>query len=201
MCWWSLIFPWWSLIFPWWSLIFPWWSSSFLWCCSIFFAIISTVVFFLNQKVSSQLKRNYFHQLNCTLNHWLQSPSSIIQENISLNTKKYIKKSVCESHFVVFCSSLEQIDFPPILQDSFTSTGAIIRLPQCQWSNPERYGWVGYMKPSGTQCYNHNKTKHNQQNHMHNKTVHIFHGIFCTGLPSIWCGMLSPTNQHFGTNM
>ena len=29
----------------------------------------------------------------------------------------------------------------PILQDYFTGTGAILWLPQCQWSNPERYGW------------------------------------------------------------
>ena len=28
-----------------------------------------------------------------------------------------------------------------ILQGCFTGTGAIIWLPQCQWSNPEGYGW------------------------------------------------------------
>ena len=28
-----------------------------------------------------------------------------------------------------------------ILQDCFTGTGAIMWLPQCQWSNPEKYGW------------------------------------------------------------
>ena len=31
-------------------------------------------------------------------------------------------------------------DFPHILQDYFTGTGAIIWLPQCYWSNPEEYG-------------------------------------------------------------
>ena len=31
-------------------------------------------------------------------------------------------------------------DFTHIFQGSFTGTGAIIRLPQCQWSNPGRYG-------------------------------------------------------------
>ena len=30
--------------------------------------------------------------------------------------------------------------FTHILQDYFTSTGAILRLPRCQWSNPEKYG-------------------------------------------------------------
>ena len=32
------------------------------------------------------------------------------------------------------------INFTHILQGCFTSTGAIKRLPQCQWSKPEEYG-------------------------------------------------------------
>ena len=28
-----------------------------------------------------------------------------------------------------------------IIQGYFTGTGVILRLPQCQWSNPEGYGW------------------------------------------------------------
>ena len=38
----------------------------------------------------------------------------------------------------LFCLVL--IDFTHILQGGFTGIGAIIRLPQCQWSYPEEYG-------------------------------------------------------------
>ena len=32
--------------------------------------------------------------------------------------------------------------FPLIFQGCFTGTGAIVRLPQCRWSNPEGYGYI-----------------------------------------------------------
>ena len=35
-----------------------------------------------------------------------------------------------------------QVSFTHILQGYFTGTGAIIWLPQCQWSNPEEYGYI-----------------------------------------------------------
>ena len=50
--------------------------------------------------------------------------------------------------------------FTHILQGYFTGTGAIIWLPQCQWSNPEGYGLI---QPSP----NHNKTKQSR-NSVHN---------------------------------
>ena len=34
--------------------------------------------------------------------------------------------------------------FTHILQGRFTGTGAIIWLPQCQWNDPEGYGWYPY---------------------------------------------------------
>ena len=46
------------------------------------------------------------------------------------------------SHFVVFCCGLIWTDFTHFLQGYFTGTGAIIGLPQCQWSNPEEYECV-----------------------------------------------------------
>ena len=50
----------------------------------------------------------------------------------------------------------------------FAGTGAIVRLPQCQWSKPDGYGKI-------SQCIT--TTKHSKA-----KTVCIFLGIYCTGL-------------------
>ena len=66
--------------------------------------------------------------------------------------------------------------FIHIHQGCFAGTGAIVRLPQCQWSKPD-----GYRKIS--QCIT--TTKHSKA-----KTVCIFLGIYCTvGHPhraSVW---------------
>ena len=48
----------------------------------------------------------------------------------------------------------------------FAGTGAIVRLPQCQWSKPDGYGKI-------SQCIT--TTKHSKA-----KTVCIFLGIYCT---------------------
>ena len=36
--------------------------------------------------------------------------------------------------------ALSPVDFTHIPQDGFTGTGAILRLRQCQWRNPDEYG-------------------------------------------------------------
>ena len=64
--------------------------------------------------------------------------------------------------------------FIHIHQGCFAGTGAIVRLPQCQWSKPDRYGKI-------SQCIT--TTKHSKA-----KTVCIFLGIYCiyiqlSGLP------------------
>ena len=56
--------------------------------------------------------------------------------------------------------------FIHIHQGCFAGTGAIVRLPQCQWSKPDGYGKI-------SQCIT--TTKHNKA-----KTVCIFLGIYCT---------------------
>ena len=58
--------------------------------------------------------------------------------------------------------------FIHIHQGCFADTGAIVRLPQCQWSKPDGYGKI-------SQCLT--TTKHSKA-----KTVCIFLGIYC-----IWC--------------
>ena len=55
--------------------------------------------------------------------------------------------------------------FIHIHQGCFAGTGAIVRLPQCQWSKPDGYGKI-------CQCIT--TTKHSKA-----KTVCIFLGIYC----------------------
>ena len=55
--------------------------------------------------------------------------------------------------------------FIHIHQGCFAGTGAIVRLPQCQWSKPDGYGNI-------SQCIT--TTKHSKA-----KTVCIFLGIYC----------------------
>ena len=55
--------------------------------------------------------------------------------------------------------------FIHIHQGCFAGTGAIVRLPQCQWSKPDGYGII-------SQCIT--TTKHSKA-----KTVCIFLGIYC----------------------
>ena len=55
--------------------------------------------------------------------------------------------------------------FIHIHQGCFPGTGAIVRLPQCQWSKPDGYGKI-------SQCIT--TTKHSKA-----KTVCIFLGIYC----------------------
>ena len=65
--------------------------------------------------------------------------------------------------------------FIHIHQGCFAGTGAIVRLPQCQWSKPDGYGKI-------SQCIT--TTKHSKA-----KTVCIFLGIYCTHRdePQILC--------------
>ena len=69
--------------------------------------------------------------------------------------------------------------FIHIHQGCFAGTGAIVRLPQCQWSKPGGYGKI-------SQCIT--TTKHSKA-----KTVCIFLGIYCSWyikmiieIPSHW---------------
>ena len=61
--------------------------------------------------------------------------------------------------------------FIHIHQGCFAGTGAIVRLPQCQWSKPDGYGKI-------SQCIT--TTKHSKT-----KTVCIFLGIYCTMMTSL----------------
>ena len=67
--------------------------------------------------------------------------------------------------------------FIHIHQGCFAGTGAIVRLPQCQWSKPGGYGKI-------SQCIT--TTKHSKA-----KTVCIFLGIYC--MADCLCSYLPPS--------
>ena len=70
--------------------------------------------------------------------------------------------------------------FIHIHQGCFAGTGAIFRLPQCQWSKPDGYGKI-------SQCIT--TTKHCKA-----KTVCIFLGIYST----YWCRVEKSANIYWG---
>ena len=83
--------------------------------------------------------------------------------------------------------------FIHIHQGCFAGTGAIVRLPQCQWSKPDGYGKI-------SPCIT--TTKHSKA-----KTVCIFLGIYCTSpniyllnfLTHIWVGIYGRLSfEYFG---
>ena len=81
--------------------------------------------------------------------------------------KKYAHGFVVLRFVVVMQSFImnSQEVFIHIHQGCFAGTGAIVRLPQCQWSKPDGYGKI-------SQCIT--TTKHSKA-----KTVCIFLGIYC----------------------
>ena len=88
-----------------------------------------------------------------------------------LNTvypKKYAHGFVVLCFVVVMQSFImnSHEEFFHIHQGCFAGTGAIVRLPQCQWSKPDGYGKI-------SQCIT--TTKHSKA-----KTAWIFLGIYCT---------------------
>ena len=99
-----------------------------------------------------------------------QNSYIFIQGNAFENTvypKKYAHGFVVLCFVVVMQSSIMNSHevFIHIHQGCFAGTGAIVRLPQCQWSKPDGYGKT-------SQCIT--TTKHSKA-----KTVCIFLGIYC----------------------
>ena len=86
----------------------------------------------------------------------------------TLYPKKYAHGFVVLCFVVVMQSFIMNSHevFIHIHQGCFAGTGAIVRLPQCQWSKPDGYGKI-------SQCIT--KTKHSKA-----KTVCIFLGIYCS---------------------
>ena len=88
--------------------------------------------------------------------------------------KKYAHGFVVLCFVVVmqsFIINLHEV-FIHIYQGCFAGTGAIVKLPQCQWSKPDGYGKISQRIT---------KTKHSKA-----KTVCIFLGIYCIHPYSLW---------------
>ena len=93
---------------------------------------------------------------------------------ITVYPKKYAHGFVVLCFVVVIQSFIMNSHevFIHIHQGCFAGTGAIVRLPQCQWNKPDGYGKI-------SQCIT--TTKHSKA-----KTVCIFLGIYCTTLFMLW---------------
>ena len=93
--------------------------------------------------------------------YWPRSPAHTVYP------KKYAHGFVVLCFVVVMQSFIMNSHevFIHIHQGCFAGTGAIVRLPQCQWSKPDGYGKI-------SQCIT--TTKHSKA-----KTVCIFLGIYC----------------------
>ena len=104
----------------------------------------------------------------------------IIDEYIShtVYPKKYAHGFVVLCFVVVMQSFIINSHevFIHIHQDCFAGTGAIVRLPQCQWSKPGGYGEI-------SQCIT--TTKHSKA-----KTVCIFLGIYSRNSQSKGCSVV-----------
>ena len=95
------------------------------------------------------------------------------QDIATVYSKKYAHGFVVLCFVVVmqsFITNSHEV-FIHIHQGYFAGTGAIVRLPQCQWSKPDGYGKI-------SQCIT--TTKHSKA-----KTVCIFLGIYCTWRVSV----------------
>ena len=102
----------------------------------------------------------------CILKSCLLVDIAVILSN-TVYPKKYAHGFVVLCFVVVmqsFIMSSHEV-FIHIHQGCFAGTGAIVRLPQCQWSKPDGYGKISQCKTT---------TKHSKA-----KTVCIFLGIYC----------------------
>ena len=101
-----------------------------------------------------------------------RAPTSLPSCRIHTSRTVYLNKYA--HGFVVLCFVVVMKSFIiysyevfiHIHQGCFAGTGAILRLPQCQWSKPDGYGKI-------SQCIT--TTKHSKA-----KTVCIFLGIYCS---------------------
>ena len=102
--------------------------------------------------------------------------------NITVYPKKYAHGFVVLCFVVVMQSFIMNSNevFIHIHQGCFAGTGAIVRLPQCQWSKPDGYGKI-------SQCIT--TTKHSKA-----KTVCIFLEIYCT---FVWGRFFKPFKRRF----
>ena len=147
----------------------PWWIWMNTSCEFIMNDCITTT------KQSTTNPCAYF--LGYPVDHPIKEPVTPANDRASYPTdsstvyhKKYAHGYVVLCFVVVMQSCIMNSHevFIHIHQGCFAGTGAIVRLPQCQWSKPDGYGKI-------SQCIT--TTKHSKV-----KTVYIFLGIYCTAI-------------------
>ena len=108
--------------------------------------------------------------------------------HLTVYPKKYAHGFVVLCFVVVMQSFIMNSHevFIHIHQGCFAGTGAIVRLPQCQWSKPDGYGKI-------SQCIT--TTKHSKA-----KTVCIFLGIYCMMYILWWIVLLRRTLSSYQSN-
>ena len=125
----------------------------------------------VNYKVSSDnpgnWKRYKWNAISRMVPHFMIETFIYSWKVCTVYPKKYAHGFVVLWFVVVMQSFIMNSHevFIHIHQGCFAGTGAIVRLPQCQWSKPDGYGKIG-------QCIT--TTKHSKA-----KTVCIFLGIYC----------------------
>ena len=104
--------------------------------------------------------------------HWCMVFEGLVCSS-TVYPKKYAHGFVVLCFVVVMQSFIMNSHevFIHIHQGCFAGTGAIVRLPQCQWSKPDGYGKI-------SQCIT--TIKHSKA-----KTVCIFLGIYCSYTSSV----------------
>ena len=109
---------------------------------------------------------NPFHLTSVV--QWLSRTPFCLWRLPTVYPKKYAHGFVVLCFVVVMQSFIMNSHdvFIHIHQGYFAGTGAIVRLPQCQWSKPDGSGKISQCKTT---------TKHSKA-----KTVCIFLGIYCT---------------------
>ena len=111
-----------------------------------------------NNLARRPLLRHWKHCLHAAHLHNTVYPKKYAHGFVVLRFVVVMQSFIMNSHEV----------FIHIHQGCFAGTGAIVRLPQCQWSKPDGYGKI-------SQCIT--TTKHSKA-----KTVYIFLGIYCISL-------------------
>ena len=113
-------------------------------------------------------KKARIKSVSLLLTTWQHIPHPCLICHHTVYPKKYAHGFVVLCFVVVMQSFIMNSHevFIHIHQGCFAGTGAIVRLPQCQWNKPDGYGKIG-------QCIT--TTKHSKA-----KTVCTFLGIYCS---------------------
>ena len=122
-----------------------WWENCTVPCISVL----------RDQNTTVSMIKTSFGNHKCTASHNTVYPKKYAHGFVVLCFVVVMQSFIMNSHEV----------FIHIHQVCFAGTGAIVRLPQCQWSKPDGYGKI-------SQCIT-------TTNHSKAKTVCIFLGIYC----------------------